>query len=294
MEPIEFIETNKDRIIKNSQENWITLDPNDLINHFKWIINHLSSYKSDRERTIKILKEWLEHPDRDKIPFYSMWLMSATENDFTFVYATNYLINHYNNTDGGLIMKPKETTFWELYQELNKVYDTFLIKEKIKQEIPDLVQRRKFLMIYYDSIKASKSHMDSFQKENAEYKQDKVAKIGLIESMLKETSSILDEIEIARSTLKNKPFANGKPSIQYINFQDIFREPDQKEKAVMVKKILREMSLLENNDFTGHFTNKYTEQSKVRYNVLAYVFAALRDIDNNLSAIRPGADDPPT
>lgn len=71
-------------------------------------------------------------------------------------------------------------------------------------------------------------------------------------------------------------------------FEELFREPDSIPTSKKVKEIVNAMNLFFNRENNTKYKNKFGDEVNTYKNALAFVFAALRDPENGICAIKHG------
>lgn len=89
MTPLKYIEYSKDDIYANMAENPI-LNYDEAYNIIVSIIEKLSKVRNSESKTTEILEELNSYSGSYKF-FFQNWLIKALDDDYSFVYAYNYL-----------------------------------------------------------------------------------------------------------------------------------------------------------------------------------------------------------
>lgn len=290
MDPVEYIQRNREQIRRSSNENSLNIDLALIIKVLIAVIEITKERREDRYSTDQFYDEWLRshRPEFEKV--YRQWLIRAFNDDASFVFAKNALIRSLNRdfprgNDQDTIPQVS-TNIWESYLKVKYSKDLRPLKDEIRYLFPECIERNEFLHFAVVQLKKDTEGCEAVTSN----------KVDLVQELLAETKEEIREESNLSKRQKDRtpkaPLATYDNGIAYVN---LFKEPDQEKNAELVKVVLDDMGLTKNGKLTSTFRpephtgiNTSTDQIDVKKNTLAYVFAALKDPDKGVGNIHYG------
>lgn len=288
MDAIGYIKRNKKQIERNSLENWVDMKIEQIIDLFIKVIEMTKARKEDKEGTNQFYDSWLRSLKPEYEGFFRQWLIRAFDGDLSFVYARNALIRSLNRDmprkNNQQTVPQINTKIWEWYLKLRDYQDLNFLNEEIHHYFPNIDERHQFLSF------AILQHKKDFPK----HEPSNDSKFLLIKDLLSETGKKVEETSFVAEKKRDK--SNATPLAEYDNgtaYVELFKEPDSDVSAELVKVVLDDMGLTKNGRLADNLNIEPTSETisskdtlKVNKNTLAYVFAALEDLENEIRIIR--------